>query len=108
MTGKELNQLRKEKKISFNELAQLSGLPKSTLEKVLFEITPHPRIDTIQAIEKALGISSEPISNEITEDRLQALGFDLTAISDLSEEDLQLIRSTLKTLVTELKERKKK
>ena len=108
MTGKELNQLRKEKKISFNELAQLSGLPKSTLEKVLFEITPHPRIDTVQAIEKALGISSEPQSNEITEERLQALGFDLTAISDISEEDLQLIRSTLKTLVTELKDRKKK
>lgn len=108
MTGKELNQLRKEKKISFNELAQLSGLPKSTLEKVLFEITPHPRIDTVQAIEKALGISSEPQSSEITEERLQALGFDLTAISDLSEEDLQLIRSTLKTLVTELKDRKKK
>lgn len=107
MTGKELNQLRKEKKISFNELAQLSGLPKSTLEKVLFEITPHPRIDTVQAIEKALGISSEPQSNEITEERLQALGFDLTATSDLSEEDLQLIRSTLKTLVTELKNRKK-
>ena len=107
MTGKELNQLRKEKKISFNELAQLSGLPKSTLEKVLFEITPHPRIDTVQAIEKALGISSEPQSNEILEERLQALGFDLTAISDLSEEDLQLIRSTLKTLVTELKNRKK-
>ena len=107
MTGKELNQLRKEKKISFNELAQLSGLPKSTLEKVLFEITPHPRIDTVQAIEKALGISSEPQSNEIIEERLQALGFDLTAISDLSEEDLQLIRSTLKTLVTELKNRKK-
>ena len=108
MTGKELNQLRKEKKISFNELAQLSGLPKSTLEKVLFEITPHPRIDTVQAIEKALGISSEPQRNEITKERLQALGFDLTAISDLSEEDLQLIRSTLKTLVTELKDRKKK
>ena len=107
MTGKELNQLRKEKKISFNELAQLSGLPKSTLEKVLFEITPHPRIDTVQAIEKALGVSPEPQSNEITEERLQALGFDLTAISNLSEEDLQLIHSTLKTLVTELKNRKK-
>lgn len=110
MTGKELNDLRKEKKISFNELSQLSGLPKSTLEKVLFEITPHPRIDTVQAIERALGIDKQPtapISNEITEERLQALGFDLTAISDLSEEDLQLIRSTLKTLVTELKNRKK-
>lgn len=108
MTGKELNNLRKQKKISFEKLSELSGIPKSTIEKVLLEITPHPRIDTVQAIEKALGISSEPQNNEITEERLQALGFDMEAIGSLSEEDLQLIRSTLKTLVTELKERKKK
>jgi len=108
MTGKELNNLRKEKKISFEKLSELSGIPKSTIEKVLLEITPHPRIDTVQAIEKALGISSEPQNNEITEERLQALGFDMEAIGSLSEEDLQLIRSTLKTLVSELKDRKKK
>lgn len=108
MTGKELNNLRKQKKISFEKLSELSGIPKSTIEKVLLEITPHPRIDTVQAIEKALGISSEPQNNEITEERLQALGFDMEAIGSLSEEDLQLIRSTLKTLVTELKDRKKK
>lgn len=108
MTGKELNNLRKQKKISFEKLSELSGIPKSTIEKVLLEITPHPRIDTVQAIEKALGISSEPQNNEITEGHLQALGFDMETIGSLSEEDLQLIRSTLKTLVTELKERKKK
>lgn len=108
MTGKELNNLRKQKKISFEKLSELSGIPKSTIEKVLLEITPHPRIDTVQAIEKALGISPEPYNNEITEERLQALGFDMEAIGSLSEEDLQLIRSTLKTLVTELKDRKKK
>lgn len=108
MTGKELNNLRKQKKISFEKLSELSGIPKSTIEKVLLEITPHPRIDTVQAIEKALGISSEPQNNEITEERLQALGFDMEAIGSLSEEDLQLIRSTLKTLVSELKDRKKK
>lgn len=108
MTGKELNNLRKQKKISFEKLSELSGIPKSTIEKVLLEITPHPRIDTVQAIEKALGISSEPQNNEITEGHLQALGFDMEAIGSLSEEDLQLIRSTLKTLVSELKNRKKK
>lgn len=108
MTGKELNNLRKQKKISFEKLSELSGIPKSTIEKVLLEITPHPRIDTVQAIEKALGISSEPQNNEITEEHLQALGFDMDVIGSLSEEDLQLIRSTLKTLVTELSGRKKK
>ena len=70
MNGKELNEIRKQKKLSFKELSELSNIPKSTIEKVLLEITPHPRIDTVQAIEKALGVSPEPQSTEITEERL--------------------------------------
>lgn len=108
MNGKELNEIRKQKKLSFKELSELSNIPKSTIEKVLLEITPHPRIDTVQAIEKALGVSPEPQSTEITEERLQALGFDLEAIKNLSDDDMRLIQSTLKTLVSELNERKKK
>lgn len=100
--------IKKEKKLTMNDIAERAGISKRTIEDIFAGRARYPRIDTVQAIEKALGISSEPQSNEITEERLQALGFDLTAISNLSEEDLQLIRSTLKTLVTELKERKKK
>lgn len=108
MNGKELNEIRKQKNLSFKELSELSNIPKSTIEKVLLEITLHPRIDTVQAIEKALGVSPEPQSTEITEERLQALGFDLEAIKNLSDDDMRLIQSTLKTLVSELNERKKK
>jgi len=104
----EIKTFMKKKGITQIELSQKSNIPLQTLRKIFSGKTANPRIDTMQAIEKALGISPEPQSNEITEDRLQSLGFDLSAISDLSDEDLQLIRSTLKTLVTELKERKKK
>lgn len=170
MTGKDLNNIRKQKKISFEQLSELSGIPKSTIEKVLLEITPHPRIDTIEAIESALEIQRQSISpissDKITEldlplykrikkekkmtiadiaaaanlpkgtvqnifcgyiphpriDTIKAIEYalgiekpqtefvlcDTESLKDLSDEDLQLIRSTLKTLVTELKERKKK
>lgn len=111
MTLDEIKNYLKVNKITYKELSEQSGVPESTLKNLFSGATTNPRISTMQAIERALGIDKQPaapISNEITEDRLQALGFDLTAISDLSEEDLQLIRSTLKTLVTELKERKKK
>lgn len=100
--------IKKEKKLTMNDIAEKAGISKRTLEDVFSGRAPHPRIDTVQAIEKALGVSPEPYNNEITEEHLQALGFDMEAIGSLSEEDLQLIRSTLKTLVTELKDRKKK
>lgn len=60
MNIEEINQIRKDKGISVEELALLSKLPKSTVEKVLFGIVKHPRIDTMQAIERALGITSKP------------------------------------------------
>ena len=55
-----LNEIRKKKKISIDDLSKLSNLPKSTLEKILFGITKNPRLDTVEAIEKALGLYTSP------------------------------------------------
>lgn len=55
----ELNQIRKSKGISFDSLSAMAEIPKSTVEKVLLGITKHPRIDTMRAIEQALGINEE-------------------------------------------------
>lgn len=51
-----LNQIRKIKNITFDELTKISGIPKSTITNILLGRTKHPRIDTLRAIEKALGI----------------------------------------------------
>jgi len=59
MKVEELNKVRKLKKMSIDELAQKANLPKGTVEKVLFGIVKDPRITTMQAIEKALGIENE-------------------------------------------------
>ena len=56
MNISKLNEIRKKKKISIDDLAKTSNLPKSTLEKILFGITKNPRLDTVEAIERALGI----------------------------------------------------
>lgn len=100
--------LKKEKGLTMNEIAEKAGISKRTVEEIFSGRAKYPRIDTVQAIEKALGVSPEPQSTEITEERLQALGFDLEAIKNLSDDDMRLIQSTLKTLVSELNERKKK
>lgn len=111
MTLEEIKSYLKVNKITYKELAEKSGVPESTLKNLFSGVTKNPRISTMQAIERALGLNNHAAAiynNEITEEHLQALGFDMEAIGSLSEEDLQLIRSTLKTLVSELKNRKKK
>lgn len=98
--------IKKEKKLTMNDIAEKAGIPKRTIEEIFAGRARYPRIDTVQAIEKALGISS-PQDVEITEERLQALGFDLNEIETLTDSDLEIIRNTIRTLVDNLKKRKK-
>lgn len=57
MEVEKLNEERKRQGISVAELAKKANLPQGTVEKVLFGIVKHPRIDTMEAIERALGLS---------------------------------------------------
>lgn len=52
--GSRINDIRKEKKISIDELCLRSGVPKGTLSKITAGITTNPTLDTVQAIAKAL------------------------------------------------------
>lgn len=54
-----LRRRKKELKMTFEELSARSDVSISALKDIFRGDTPHPRIDTLQAIEKALGISSE-------------------------------------------------
>lgn len=66
MGVEELNEERKRQKLSVAELAAKAKLPKGTVEKVLFGIVKNPRIDTMEAIERALEINekSSPAEQE--------------------------------------------
>ena len=50
-----INEIRKAKNMSIDELCEKSGIPKSTISKITAGITTNPTLDTIQAIAKALG-----------------------------------------------------
>lgn len=63
----EINEIKnylKINKISYSQLAQKSGVHLNTLKQIFSGKTPHPRIDTMQAIEKALNLDTE---EEITD-----------------------------------------
>ncbi len=100
--------VKKEKKMTIADIATAANLPKGTVQNIFCGYIPNPRIDTIEAIERALGIDKQPtatISNEITEERLQALGFDLSEIATLSDKDIETIRNTIRVLVENLKKK---
>ena len=50
-----INEIRKAKNLSIDELCERSGIPKSTISKITAGITTNPTLDTIQAIARALG-----------------------------------------------------
>ncbi|GEM_PF-6824090 len=54
----EFNKKRKELKLTFAQLSKKSGIPLRTLQDVLQGRTINPRMNTVKAIEKALGISN--------------------------------------------------
>lgn len=72
MDIKKLKETRRRKKITFPELANLSNVPVRTLENIFSGRTPHPRIDTMQAIERALGLidGGSPLDNAKVEQTL--------------------------------------
>ena len=53
--------IKKEKRLTNQDISDLSGVPKRTVENVFSGSTSFPRADTIQAIEKALGIVNKPV-----------------------------------------------
>ena len=72
---------KKELHLNNEELAKLAGVSKRTIEDVFRGFTATPRIDTVEAIERALGLS-----NDITpEDR--ATGWTETKKVSLTPED---------------------
>lgn len=59
MDIEKLNEERKRRGLSIEALANLAELPKSTIEKILFGIVKNPRLDTVEAIERALGLNEK-------------------------------------------------
>ena len=57
-----LKRAKKEKGFSYDELAQLTGLSRSTITNIFCGYIDLPRHYTIQAIERALGLIDTPAS----------------------------------------------
>lgn len=59
MNISEIKSFLKNHKITYDELSRRSNIPIGTLKSIFSGRTPNPRVDTLQAIEQALGIENE-------------------------------------------------
>lgn len=59
--------IKKEKKLTLNDISILSNIPKRTVDDIFAGVTKNPRTDTVEAIEKALGLRQKPNIPKIDE-----------------------------------------
>ena len=55
----EIKDFMKANNITYQQLCDDSGIPLNTIKNIFRGKTQHPRIDTMQAIERALGLDGE-------------------------------------------------
>lgn len=78
----------KENNITYEQLSELSGIPLNTLKNVFRGKTQNPRIDTMQAIERALGLDNEiPTIPDYTPSEEEKQIFEM--IMSMTEEEVE-------------------
>ena len=59
----------KERKITQKQLSDITGVPLQTIKYIFTGRTLYPRIDTVQAIEKALELDNDGLNNMSEEEK---------------------------------------
>ncbi|MBQ9113871.1 MAG: helix-turn-helix transcriptional regulator [Clostridia bacterium] len=81
-------QAKKEKNLSYDDLAKLTGYSRSTITNIFCGYIDLPRHETVQAIESVLGLSHEKL--EITEADKDA-GVELKHREILSPDEMEVV-----------------
>ena len=100
---------KKAKKLTIAEIAQRANLPIGSVQNIFAGYVPNPRIDTVEAIEKALGLESRYEWTD--EEKALGVGRKATYLSEEEWEWLELRSEILsakgedflKTLISMLK-----
>lgn len=80
---------KKELNLTFEELSQRSGVPIQTLHNIFRGHTVNPRVDTMQAIERALGIGGQTLE-WTEEDKALGVGNHPVYLSDRERKWMEL------------------
>lgn len=92
MDIQEIKKYLKANKISYEKLAEMTGLSVSTITKIFGGFAKYPRIDTMEAIESALGLDK---NNQIISSDERSAGWSDTAkvsVTPIEFDMLQVFR----------------
>lgn len=105
MEVEKLKSIMKQKKISQIDLAALSGVPLNTIRNIFCGRTPNPRIDTMQAIKKALGLEEEKptLAQQIVDTTLANLNID--DFNKLTPTEQQQVVAVFNSVVSTFKQK---
>ncbi len=94
---------KKAKKMTIADIAEKSGIPKGTVQNIFAGYVPTPRIDTVQAIEHALGLDEKkPLADEIA-DQVEELN--IKDYQNLSEDEKRKIAEIFNATVKAFKKK---
>lgn len=88
--------LMKENKITYEMLSKESKIPLNTLKNIFRGKTVNPRIDTVEAIEKALGLNQEP---RVTSEQSELIEL----INSMNEEELAELTQIVEYVISKRK-----
>ena len=94
MTIQEIKDYMKKEKITYQALSDKSGIPLNTIKNIFRGKTENPRIDTMQAIERALGIAEEV--SEYSEDEKKLLAL----IAEMTDEETQELSNYIDFIIS--------
>ena len=60
--------IKKEKRLTIADIAEKANLPKGSVQNIFCGYVPNPRTDTVEAIEKALGITKDVVDVDISQE----------------------------------------
>ena len=61
MDIEKVKKVLKDKKMTYEKLSEVSGIPIGTIKRLLSGVTVNPRIDTVSKIEEVLGLRSSEL-----------------------------------------------
>lgn len=98
MDIQKIKSILKERKITYDKLAEMTGLSKSCITKIFAGYAKYPRVDTVEIIEKALGLN-EDVLPEISQEERELIEL----IKQLDEEQTKELSSFVDFLISKRK-----
>lgn len=76
----EWKKAKAEKDLTYLQLSEMTGIPRGTIQNIFAGYTPNPRIDTVRAIERALGLYNVPTDEERAAGVVEYVNIDVNAL----------------------------